>query len=92
MDSVFRVLEPVLGKINERTKAPPTFGSRFGLRAQRSDWFRVYRASYLQMYSEPHYLSLLSGFLLALGILRLDLLESEDRDSLHERVRDHGPH
>ena len=43
MDSVFRVLEPVLGKINERAKAPPTFGSRFGLRPQRSDWFRVYR-------------------------------------------------
>lgn len=37
------MLEPVLGKINERAKAPQTFGSRFGLRSQRSEWFRVYR-------------------------------------------------
>ena len=42
---MFRVLEPVVGKINERTKAPQTFGSRLGLRSQRSEWFRVYRVS-----------------------------------------------
>ncbi|KAI0079115.1 hypothetical protein K474DRAFT_1659617 [Panus rudis PR-1116 ss-1] len=47
LDSVFRVLEPVLGKINERAKAPQTFGSRLGLRSQRSDWFRVYRDFFL---------------------------------------------
>lgn len=43
LDSVFRVLEPVVGKINERAKAPQTLGARLGLRAQRSEWFRVYR-------------------------------------------------
>ncbi|KAK7686309.1 hypothetical protein QCA50_010533 [Cerrena zonata] len=47
LDSVFRVLEPVLGKINERVEAPRTFGSRLGLRSQRSDWFRVYRDFFL---------------------------------------------
>ncbi|CAL1714491.1 unnamed protein product [Somion occarium] len=47
LDSVFRVLEPVLGKINERAEAPRTFGSRLGLRSQRSDWFRVYRDFFL---------------------------------------------
>jgi len=44
---VFRVLEPVIGKINERTKAQPSIGSRFGLRSQRSEWFRVYRDFFL---------------------------------------------
>ncbi|OCH96297.1 Dbl domain-containing protein [Obba rivulosa] len=47
LDSVFRVLEPVVGKINERAKAPQTFGSRLGLRSQRSEWFRVYRDFFL---------------------------------------------
>ena len=42
LDSVFRVLEPVIGKI-EKTKVQPSIGSRFGLRSQRSEWFRVYR-------------------------------------------------
>ena len=39
----FRVLEPVLGKINEQAKAPATLGSRLGLRPRTSDWFRIYR-------------------------------------------------
>ncbi|KAH9965059.1 hypothetical protein BGW80DRAFT_1447943 [Lactifluus volemus] len=40
---VFRVLEPVVGKINERTKAPVSLSSRLGWRQPRSEWFRVYR-------------------------------------------------
>lgn len=40
------MLEPVIGKINERAEAPRTFGSRLGLRSQRSEWFRVYRVCY----------------------------------------------
>ena len=47
LDSVFRVLEPVIGKINEKTKAQPSIGSRFGLRSQRSEWFRVYRVGFI---------------------------------------------
>ncbi|KAF9646326.1 hypothetical protein BDM02DRAFT_3188932 [Thelephora ganbajun] len=34
------VLEPVIGRINEKTKARPSIGSRFGLRSQRSEWLR----------------------------------------------------
>jgi hypothetical protein len=42
LDSVFHALEPVVGKIAEKPKAPATFGrSLFG--SQRSDWFRPYR-------------------------------------------------
>ncbi|KAI0270938.1 CNH domain-containing protein [Russula aff. rugulosa BPL654] len=42
LDSVFHVLEPVVGKINERTKAPVSLSSRIGLRQPRSEWFRVH--------------------------------------------------
>ncbi len=42
LDSVFRVLEPVIGKINEKTKATGGL-SRFGFGSQRSEWFRIFR-------------------------------------------------
>jgi RHO1 GDP-GTP exchange protein 1/2 len=42
-DSIFRVLEPVVGKINERAKAPIALSFQLGLRQPRSEWFRVYR-------------------------------------------------
>ena len=45
LDSVFRVLEPVVEKINERSKAPASFTSRFGIRPARSEWFRLYRVT-----------------------------------------------
>lgn len=44
MESVFRVLEPIIGKINEPTRAGGAF-SRFGFGVQRSEWFRIYRVS-----------------------------------------------
>ena len=37
------MLEPVVGKINERAKAPVSLSSRLGLRQPRSEWFRIYR-------------------------------------------------
>jgi hypothetical protein len=47
LDSVFRVLEPVVGKINERAKAPVSLSSRLGLRQPRSEWFRIYRVRFI---------------------------------------------
>ncbi|KAJ3514155.1 hypothetical protein NLJ89_g2537 [Agrocybe chaxingu] len=47
MDSIFRVLEPVGEKINERVKATVGFGSRLGFRSAKSEWFRVYRDFFL---------------------------------------------
>ncbi len=47
MDSIFRVLEPVGDKINERVKAPVGLGSRLGFRSAKSEWFRVYRDFFL---------------------------------------------
>jgi hypothetical protein len=43
------VLEPVVGKIHERTKAPVSLSSRLGLRQPRSEWFRVYRVRILHI-------------------------------------------
>lgn len=53
LDSVFRVLEPVIGKINEKAKAPGGL-SRFGFGSQRSEWFRIFRVciAFLQFYCE----------------------------------------
>ena len=47
LDSVFRVLEPVVGKIQEKAKAPASLSSRLGFRQPRSEWFRVYRDFFL---------------------------------------------
>ncbi|KAG2753934.1 hypothetical protein P692DRAFT_20870064 [Suillus brevipes Sb2] len=41
LDSVFRVLEPVVEKMNERSKAPASFTSCFDIRPARSEWFRL---------------------------------------------------
>lgn len=62
LDSVFRVLEPVIGKINERAEAPRSFGSRLGLRSQRSEWFRVYRVR-IPGIQKSCVLTILPGFL-----------------------------
>ena len=43
LESIFRVLEPISDKINERVKAPVGLGSRLGFRSTKSEWFRVYR-------------------------------------------------
>ncbi|KIY68054.1 Dbl-like domain-containing protein [Cylindrobasidium torrendii FP15055 ss-10] len=45
MDSTFYMMEPVIEKINERTKSSPAI-SRFGFRSlqsNKSEWFREYR-------------------------------------------------
>jgi len=47
MDSIFRVLEPVGDKINERVKAAAGFGTRLGFRSAKSEWFRVFRDFFL---------------------------------------------
>ena len=47
LESIFRVLEPVLDKINEKVKAPVGFGTRLGFRSNKSEWFRIYRDFFL---------------------------------------------
>ncbi|CAK5273815.1 unnamed protein product [Mycena citricolor] len=47
LDSIFRVLEPVGEKINEKVKAPAGLSSRLGFRSAKSEWFRIYRDFFL---------------------------------------------
>ncbi|KAG5643354.1 hypothetical protein DXG03_001036 [Asterophora parasitica] len=47
LESIFRVLEPVGDKINEKVKAPVGLSSRLGFRSAKSEWFRVYRDFFL---------------------------------------------
>ncbi|KAE9384850.1 hypothetical protein BT96DRAFT_1007658 [Gymnopus androsaceus JB14] len=47
LDSIFRVLEPVSEKINERAKAPSGLASRLFVRSPRSEWFKIYRDFFL---------------------------------------------
>ncbi|KAH8804048.1 CNH domain-containing protein [Flagelloscypha sp. PMI_526] len=43
LDSVFRALEPVGDKINQRSRQPGSFGSKLGFRSAKSEWFRIYK-------------------------------------------------
>ena len=86
LDSVFRVLEPVVGKINEKAKAPVSLSSRLGIRSQRSEWFRVYRVIATTFIPQSGNLHLGAGFLLALRILRSHFPEGQDCDPVHKRL------
>ncbi|RPD64513.1 Dbl-like domain-containing protein [Lentinus tigrinus ALCF2SS1-7] len=86
LDSVFRVLEPVVGKINERTKAPPTFGSRLGLRPARSEWFRVYRDFFLP--SEAFDLIFLKAKIVILCTKGFEIMDLTDFKSVTIPQRD----
>ncbi|KAL7280654.1 hypothetical protein ACG7TL_005593 [Trametes sanguinea] len=86
LDSVFRVLEPVVGKINERTRAPQTFGSRLGLRSQRSEWFRVYRDFFLP--SEAYDLIFLKAKIVILCTKGFEIMDLTDFKSVTIPQRD----
>jgi len=86
LDSVFRVLEPVIGKINERAEAPRTFGSRLGLRSQRSEWFRVYRDFFLP--SESFDLIFLKAKIVILCTKGFEIMDLTDFKSVTIPQRD----
>ncbi|KAI0675599.1 Dbl domain-containing protein [Trametes maxima] len=86
LDSVFRVLEPVIDKINERARAPQTFGSRLGLRSQRSEWFRVYRDFFLP--SEAFDLIFLKAKIVILCTKGFEIMDLTDFKSVTIPQRD----
>ena len=90
LDSIFRVLEPVGDKINERSRQPAGFGSKLGFRSAKSEWFRIYRVGYLLFFISGKLMFSL-GLFPALGIVRFDLLESKNCDFVYEGIRDYGP-
>ncbi|CCM02646.1 uncharacterized protein FIBRA_04750 [Fibroporia radiculosa] len=86
LDSVFRVLEPVVGKINERARAPQSLGSRLGLRSQRSEWFRVYRDFFLP--SEAYDLIFLKARIVILCTKGFEIMDLTDFKSVTIPQRD----
>jgi hypothetical protein len=83
VDSVFRVLEPVVERITGEAKAPGGFG-RFTFGNTRSEWFRIFRVSPL-LYSLDH-AQCPAGFLLAIGGVRPVLPKGENRHFMHQRL------
>ncbi|KAL4062545.1 CNH domain-containing protein [Scleroderma citrinum] len=88
LDSVFRVLEPVVEKINERTKAPASFTSRFGIRPARSEWFRLYREFFLP--SESFDLVFLKAKIAILCTKGFEIMDLTDFKSVTIPLRDDG--
>ncbi|KAI0322785.1 Dbl-like domain-containing protein [Amylostereum chailletii] len=86
MDSIFRVLEPVVDKINEKTKAPISFGSRLGFRQTRSDWFRVYKDFFLP--SESYDLIFLKARIAVLCTKGFEIMDLTDFKSVTIPQRD----
>ncbi|KAG1874382.1 CNH domain-containing protein [Suillus subluteus] len=88
LDSVFRVLEPVVEKINERSKAPASFTSRFGIRPARSEWFRLYREFFLP--SESFDLVFLKAKIAILCTKGFEIMDLTDFKSVTIPLRDDG--
>lgn len=88
LDSVFRVLEPVVEKINERTKTPASFTSRFGIRPARSEWFRLYREFFLP--SESFDLVFLKAKIAILCTKGFEIMDLTDFKSVTIPLRDDG--
>jgi len=90
LDSVFRVLEPVVGKINEKAKAPVSLSSRLGIRSPRSEWFRVYRDFFLP--SESFDLIFLKAKIAILCTKGFEIMDLTDFKSVTIPLRDEGRH
>ncbi|ETW78805.1 GDP/GTP exchange-like protein [Heterobasidion irregulare TC 32-1] len=90
LDSVFRVLEPVVGKIQEKAKAPASLSSRLGFRQPRSEWFRVYRDFFLP--SESYDLIFLKARIAILCTKGFEIMDLSDFKSVTIPQRDDPRH
>ncbi|KAH7105901.1 Dbl-like domain-containing protein [Auriculariales sp. MPI-PUGE-AT-0066] len=86
LDSVFRVLEPVTGKIVEKQKTPGTFG-RFGFGQHRSEWFRIYRQDFF-LPSEAYDLIFLKARIAILCQKGFEIMDLSDFKSVTIPQRD----
>ncbi|EJD48095.1 Dbl-like domain-containing protein [Auricularia subglabra TFB-10046 SS5] len=86
LDSVFRVLEPVTGKIAEKQKNPGAFG-RFGFGQHRSEWFRIYRQDFF-LPSEAYDLIFLKARIAILCQKGFEIMDLSDFKSVTIPQRD----
>ncbi|KAK1225868.1 Rho guanine nucleotide exchange factor [Marasmius sp. AFHP31] len=85
LDSIFRVLEPVGDKINERTRQPTGLGSRI-FRQNKSEWFRIYRDFFLP--SESFDLIFLKAKIVILCSKGFEIMDLNDFKSVTIPQRD----
>ncbi|EIW75246.1 hypothetical protein CONPUDRAFT_85508 [Coniophora puteana RWD-64-598 SS2] len=86
LESIFRVLEPVVERINDRSRANASFTSRFGLRQPRSEWFRVFREFFLP--SESYDLVFLKHKIAILCTKGFEIMDLTDFKSVSIPTRD----
>ncbi|KAJ7623683.1 signal transducer [Roridomyces roridus] len=86
LDSIFRVLEPVGDKINEKVKAPAGLGSRFGFKSNKSEWFRIYRDFFLP--SESFDLYFLKAKIVILCTRGFEIMDLNDFKSVTIPLRE----
>ncbi|KAF9062491.1 CNH domain-containing protein [Rhodocollybia butyracea] len=86
LDSIFRVLEPVSEKINERAKVPSGFGSKFFPRSAKSEWFKIYRDFFLP--SESYDLIFLKARIAILCSKGFEIMDLNDFKSVTIPQRD----
>ncbi|KAF7371013.1 hypothetical protein MSAN_00735500 [Mycena sanguinolenta] len=89
LDSIFRVLEPVGDKINEKVKAPAGLGSRPGFRSTKSEWFRIYRDFFLP--SESFDLYFLKAKIVILCTKGFEIMDLNDFKSVTIPLRRLAP-
>lgn len=76
MDSLFRVLEPILGRNAEDRQRRP-FGPLFG---QRTEWFRLYKDFFIPTEAlNVHFLKHKLAVVCAKGFEIMDLTESVNK-------------
>ncbi|KAF5351291.1 hypothetical protein D9758_007992 [Tetrapyrgos nigripes] len=90
LDSIFHVVEPVLDKINERSKTPASLGSRFGFRSPKSEWFRNYREFFLP--SESYDLIFLKAKIAILCAKGFEVMDLTDLQSATIPQREDARH
>jgi hypothetical protein len=86
LDSIFRVLEPVSEKINERIRAPSGLASRLFVRSPRSEWFKIYRDFFLP--SESYDLIFLKATIAILCSKGFEIMNLNDFKSVTIPQRD----
>ncbi|KAG6909360.1 hypothetical protein DXG01_000799 [Tephrocybe rancida] len=76
LESIFRILEPVGDKINEKVKAPVGFDPRTGFHSMKSEWFRVCRDFFLP--TESFDLVFLQARIVVLCAKGFEILDLDD--------------
>lgn len=85
---MFKVLEPVIEKVDEKEIDQPPVESTFCLWSRQQEWFRDYRVCFVPppSLSLTALTSFVTAILSAIRVVRFTVSESEDCDLVQQRV------